>query len=66
MGSQETDEEEVKHFLKEFKMRELQDVEAPETQKLEQGYLGDDENIQDVFATVERRRLGREGLFYLA
>ena len=47
-------------------MRELQDVEAPETQKLEQGYLGDDENIQDVFATAERRRLGREGLFYLA
>jgi hypothetical protein len=47
-------------------MRELQEVEVPETQKLEQGYLGDDENIQDVFATVERRRSGCEGLFYLA
>jgi hypothetical protein len=47
-------------------MRELQEVEVPETQKLEQGYLGDDENIQNLFAMAEHRRLGREGLFYLA
>jgi hypothetical protein len=47
-------------------MRELQEVEAPETQKLEQGYLGDDENMQDVFAKAEHRRLAREGMFYRA
>jgi hypothetical protein len=47
-------------------MRELQEVEAPETQKREQGYLGDDENMQDIFARAERRRLAREGMFHFA
>jgi hypothetical protein len=47
-------------------MRELQEVEAPETQKLEQGYSGDDENMQDIFARAKRRRLAREGMSYFA
>ena len=35
-------------------MRELQEVESLETQKLEQGHMSDDENMQDVWN-------GREG-----
>lgn len=56
----------MKHFLKELEMRELQEVEALELQELEQEYMGDDENMQDVFARAKRRRLAREGMFYFA
>jgi hypothetical protein len=33
-------------------MKELQEVETLETQKLEQGYMGDDENMQGLECEV--------------
>jgi hypothetical protein len=39
-------------------MRELQEVESLETQKLEQGHMSDDENMQDVWNGREGWELG--------